>query len=548
VTFLEKAGSWIASLDPAGIPGPVLDEARLQVMSVVAAIHHGARSRSGAACSRVAAARGGTGGATLLGAEAKASPREAVLLHAALSMVHDFDDYVFLAHTGHSAVAAALAVAEQEDASLSEMLAAQVAANEVAGRLGAYVAVGPRNGQMWSHVHLAAAAAAASRLRGLDAEQTTHALAHALGMPPTTLRPAFFGSQTKVLTAALPAAAGLTAADLAGAGLRGRPDVVEHERGLGGESSYLPLAEVLGGLGEAWVTSALSCKIHPGCAYAVGPVAAALRATEGRGLEPRRIRRVEIASNALTTTMERLCESNAADVLDPVAVSCSARRSVAVALLEGGLAPSHLDEKWMEDNRYQVQAVTSRVRLHESRPLTMDLLWGMSEGIDLPALLKKVGLTRLWKVRGRLRSAYSEAMGERPPPRRRSWRELSPWSSSSQGGGDTLSLLGEIVKKAAGGAPFEMAACDFSALELRLGAEVTVETEDGRRLEGAVRIPPGVAGLGHEERRRDVAGKLRDAVGEQGAAIVELLDRDPAAVPARDLAEACLRGGAGHAS
>ena len=67
---------------------------------------------------------------------------------------------------------------------------------------------------------------------GLDAERTAHALAIALYQPPYGLWPGFMGPQTKLLTAAEPAAAGARAALLAAEGVTGALDVIEHPRGL----------------------------------------------------------------------------------------------------------------------------------------------------------------------------------------------------------------------------------------------------------------------------------------------------------------------------
>ena len=108
------------------------------------------------------------------------APAEAALANAAYSMAQDFDDIIWMGHTGHSAVFASLAVAEHEEKSTRDLLTAVVAANEIAGRIGGSCFFGPLNGQMWTFIHLVGAAAATAKLLQLSPAQTTHSLAIAL--------------------------------------------------------------------------------------------------------------------------------------------------------------------------------------------------------------------------------------------------------------------------------------------------------------------------------------------------------------------------------
>ena len=137
---------------------------------------------------------------------------------AAASIAHDWDDYLFMGHAGHSAVPVASAFAPDD---AERALVAQVAADEVAGRLGAALLLGPHNGQFWSSIHCASGAMAAGVALGLDGERLAHALAIALYQPPYGLWPGFMGPRTKLLTAAEPAVQGARAAQLSAEGLDG---------------------------------------------------------------------------------------------------------------------------------------------------------------------------------------------------------------------------------------------------------------------------------------------------------------------------------------
>src|SRR6185436_7415592 len=69
----------------------------------------------------------------------------ACYVNAAASIAFDYDDYLFAGHTGHSAVLGALAFGEAAGAAGADVITAQVVANEVGGRLGAALLLGPHN-------------------------------------------------------------------------------------------------------------------------------------------------------------------------------------------------------------------------------------------------------------------------------------------------------------------------------------------------------------------------------------------------------------------
>jgi len=545
-TLLEGMAEWAVSLRGRDLPESVLDAARLQLTSVLASLYSGADTGPGRACKRAALALGTRGVARVLTGGEQVGPYAAVLTNAAYSMAHDFDDYLFLGHTGHSSVLAALAVAEEVDASIDDMLVAQVAANELAGRLGAFVAIGPQNGQLWAHIHIAAAAVAAARLYGLTARQAADALAIGFYQPPYSLFPGFFGSDAKVLTAAAPAAAGLYAARLAGEGMRGARDILEHGRGLGAELAFLPLPEVLAGLGRSWVSQSLSYKIYPGCAYVDGPVDAALGAMREReqGLDVAEVERVDIAATALTWAMERVgAESATSGGLEPIAINFSARHSVAIALLERGLSPRHMDPAWLAEHREAIAALVAKTTVRESRGMTAEMLQGISRAVDLPGLARTVGAGRAWASRGRLWRAGS-AMTARPSRARRRGR-IARAAARPGAARDALSSLAAVLRAlGASRGSFDMRRANFADLEFRFGAEVTIRLSNGRVLEGGQVIPLGAAGRPYSETRELVACKLEEEAGRDRAQAIEaVLARDARTTSARELAGAVCADG-----
>ena len=281
MTVSEEIGAWAAGLRLADLPESVRGRAELQRLSIAA----GRAAGEGEAAPFAVAAPDGAVGE--------------VYRSAVASIAHDWDDYLFMGHTGHSAVPAAAAFAEGDE---ERALVAQVAANEVAGRLGAALFFGPHNGQFWASIHCASAAVAASVGMGLDAERTAQALAIALYQPPYGMWPGFMGPKTKLLTAAEPAALGVRAALLAAEGVSGALDVIEHPRGLLAALSFAPQPGMLGALGEVWLTDTLAFKRLPGCAYLQSVGEAALVS----GVAAEEIEAVEIEAGWLTCEMEEL--------------------------------------------------------------------------------------------------------------------------------------------------------------------------------------------------------------------------------------------------
>lgn len=378
MTICGDVGEWVAGLRPEGLPASVRERARLQAESIAAG--------------RAA----GEGAAAAVAAVAPDGPVGEVYRSAAASIAHDWDDYLFMGHTGHSAVPAAAAFAPDPERSLL----AQVAANEVAGRLGAALFVGPHNGQFWASIHCASAAVAAAAGLGLDGARTAHALAIALYQPPYGMWPGFMGPPTKLLTAAEPAAAGARAALLAAEGMTGALDVVEHPRGVLAALSFAPRPAMFGALGRVWLTDTLAFKRLPGCAYlqSVAEAACAAATAAERGgvssggarLDPESIAAVEIEAGWLTCEMEELGRG---PDLTPVRVNFSATLTAAICLLAGRLTPAELDPAWLARHEPAIRALAARTRLSHDPALTASTLLGSLEagaspGLSLPDLLR----------------------------------------------------------------------------------------------------------------------------------------------------------------
>jgi len=373
---LAPIGAWIAGARGAAIPAAARRAARLQLADLVAAAHASARSPELRALLSGLAL--GDGPSTAIATGARHGPAQAAFVNAAFSMAEDFDDIVWMGHTGHSAVFASLAVAEAEGASAEDLIGAIVVANEVGGRLGASSFLGPLNGQMWTFIHLVGAAAGAASLLGLDAERATHALAIALAQPPFALQPGFFGPTSKLLAAAVPTQIGIQAAYLARAGMTGAPDILEDPRGFWKWFTFQPLPEMLGGLGELWVIETLTIKTSPACHYFQTACEALERLfARRRPRRPDELRRVAVATNKLgdeVTRFAREYAGAAAPDLSPVGVAFDLGLAMAIVLEAGRLTGAEAEPEWLDAHAAALRAWYGKVEVAHDPALTMRVL------------------------------------------------------------------------------------------------------------------------------------------------------------------------------
>ncbi|HEX6752954.1 MAG TPA: MmgE/PrpD family protein [Solirubrobacterales bacterium] len=381
MTICEEIAEWVVGLRAESLPASVRERAELQALCVAA----GRAAGEGAAAPFAAVAADG--------------PVGEIYRSAAASIAHDWDDYLFMGHTGHSAVPAAAAFVDDSE----RRLVAQVAANEVAGRLGASLFLGPHNGQFWASIHCASSAVAASVGLGLDTTRTAHALAIALYQPPYGMWPGFMGPESKLLTAAEPAGVGARAALLAADGVTGALDVIEHPRGVLAGLSFAPRPAMLGALGRVWLTDTLAYKRVPGCAYLQSVAEAALAS----GVAAEDVAAIEIEAGWLTCEMEELGRG---PDLTPIRVNFSATLTAAIALIAGRLTPAELAPAWLVEHEASIRALAARIELrHDPRATAATLLGSLEAGAS-----PHLGLGDLLRIRRRL--AYANMDGANPAP------------------------------------------------------------------------------------------------------------------------------------
>ena len=359
----REIAEWAATLRYEDIPARIHAKSKAQILSVLAAIHAGRHSEAAMAAHEVARSWGAGDEATAFATGEAMSRHNAIFANACASVAFDFDDYVCFGHTGHSAVCASLAYAEAEGGSGRDVLAAVAVANEVGGRLGGALLLGPHNGQMWSYIHNLEGACVASRFLGLDAGRTANAIGIAFTQPPYPLMPAFMGPDSKLLIPASTTVDGCRAAELAARGWTGNTAILEDRQGFLRRFNEQNFGWMLSGFGEAWVTDSLCIKVVPGCAYidtAVDAFADIRRHVENAA----DVESVDVRCGLLTSGMEGFAQTyRSAERLEAISINFSVALSFGLMLHAGELAPEYLSHKYLDANRDAIEAGAAKVSI-----------------------------------------------------------------------------------------------------------------------------------------------------------------------------------------
>lgn len=446
----EQLARWAADTQFSDLPEQVIEEAKSQVMSVLGAVHAGAGTEVGCAVLGVVKGWGPGDQATLIPSGGRASLHHAIYGNTTLSMALDYDDYLFAGHTGHSAVLVSLAMAEAHGLSGRDWLLAQVIANEIEGRVGASVLLGPLNGQLWSFIHLVGGAVIAGKLLGLEAAGIRSAIGVAFLQPPYGLWAPFFGSEGKALLAAPTSVGGVQAAEMAAAGVAGFGDVLESSQGFVAAFTDKPLMGAFGGLGKTWLTETLCYKIYPGCAYIDTAVDCALALARSENIDPAQVEAIEVAAAPLTLGMEGLSIPHLkGPESSPITLNFSVPYNVAVALIDHELTPRQF----------------TRERIADSA---------------------------VWELAGKVQLSMDEKMTARM--RESSLVELRDTDNGPQ-------------------AYLDLEKADLSGFKMSFGSRVQIRMRDGRCFEQEQEVPAGGAGRPPAEKRAAVEEKFLREVG-----------------------------------
>ncbi len=271
--------------------------------------------------------------ATVIGHAQRADMPTAAFLNGAAINVFDFDDNHAgtIIHPTAPVLPAALALAETRPIGGATLIHAVALGIEVACRIGNAVSPGHYN-RGW---HITAtcgifgAAAAATKLLGLDATRTLWALGNASAQASGLVET--LGHMAKSVGVGGAARNGLMSALMAEAGVAGPEQPLEGPRGFLAVCCDAPRPDAIeDGLGTHWDLKNDMFKPYP-CGVVLNPVIdACLEARADPGFDPARIAQVTISGNPLLKA-----RTDRPGVTTGREAQVSAQHAVAVSLLRG---------------------------------------------------------------------------------------------------------------------------------------------------------------------------------------------------------------------
>ena len=291
----------------------------------------------------------------IFGSNKRASALDAVLINGTAAHALDYDDVspVMGGHPSVPLVPAIIALGEQESLSGKDALAAYVIGYETECRIGRGVNFEHYEKGWHPTVTLGifGTVAVASRLLGLDEEQTSRALAIAVSLASGVK--ANFGTMTKPLHVGQCVRNGLFATFLARNGFTANEDAFEAPQGF---------FEVFNGEGfydadrifENWadpleiLEPGLGLKQFPCCGSTHMAITMMLNLVNEHDLTPEDVKHIQIHSHA-----QRLPHTNRPTVGSPLEAKFSVQYCVARALMHGRIMLEHFEGNAWADKRAQ---------------------------------------------------------------------------------------------------------------------------------------------------------------------------------------------------
>ena len=358
-SLTETLSEWLVNQRESGLPDDALAHARYYILDWLGSALAGTATQPGKILLDYAAAQP-DGINAVIGCEARKSAEVAALVNGGLSHIVEMDDLdrASVVHPATVVIPAALAVAERNECSEADFLAAVVVGYEVAIRIGE--AVGKRHYHYFHNTAtcgVSGAAAAAGWLVGLNKEQFVWALGNAGTMAAGLWQFNADGAMSKHLHAGQAASNGVRAADLAKMGFTGTRNILEGERGFfAATAPDADPARVVAGLGDGFKIGGVSIKPHASCRHTHPAIDGALILRDQ--LQARSITLIEIDTYQAAIS---LCDNP--NPQTPYAAKFSLHYCVGSALQYGsaGLRDFELECLLEADVRNLIEVTTVRV-------------------------------------------------------------------------------------------------------------------------------------------------------------------------------------------
>ncbi len=413
---------WAHGLSLSDVPPRVIDEAKHQILNIIAAIHAGHFSEVGRMASRPIKGWAAGKDATLIPSGEKTTLHYAIFGNAALSMSLTYDDYLLGAQAGAASVVVALALGEKLGRAGKDILVAQIIANEVAGRIGLATTRDALADQRSPVAHRLGATMAAAKLYQLDAEQTRNAIGLAMQGPASGVRAGFITSDARVIGAATAAPAGVQIAELAANGLNGGGEAIGGEHGYCSLSGRAQTAAAYRSLGEIWLTETLCYAPFPCARHTAGAVDCVLALQRQHNIDARKIEKIDVQVSPEALEIDREAQAYlAGPETNPNVLPYSLSYAVAVTLIDKELSPRQLTRDRVRDAA--VWDLASRVAVGNSagenaeRSLVRQLDRMAENGFDLGRIdMRGVRANLVTKVRVQMKNDRSFEVEREAPP------------------------------------------------------------------------------------------------------------------------------------
>lgn len=366
MTLSQELVDFACGVSGAALPGGVARDLQQRVLDIIGLAVIGRSHDFGQSAERAAANIGGTGEATVIGSMRRLPPAHAALANATAAHGLDFDDTHLkaIAHVSSSVVPTALAMAERCAASGSDVLAAVAAGSEVKVRLGMALSAGliARGFHPSAVIGPFACAITAGKLAGLDAPQLVSALGIVGSQAAGILEYLGDGSSVKRMHPGWAALSGISAVELARAGIDGPREVFEGRYGFARthlQGAAPDLGTVTEDLGRTWHLLDTSFKPYPSCHLNHTFISSALRIGAAHSLDPRGIDSIEceIAEGEVALVCEPMSEKRRPR--SEYEAKFSLYYNVAAALMDGRVDVSTFSPEAI--TRPDVLAVAERV-------------------------------------------------------------------------------------------------------------------------------------------------------------------------------------------
>jgi 2-methylcitrate dehydratase PrpD len=356
----RQSANFVAGLKPSDLPSGCIEAARIGIVDCIGVMIAGATEQPVRIVSSMVSASTQNDAAPEIPGGRNLDAPDAALVNGVAAHVLDYDDVALAGHPSTVLVPAILAEGWTLDCSGEDAIAAYVAGYELWAQM---VALEPgrlhdRGFHPTAVLGTLATAAACARLRGLDVDKTSHAIAIAASLASGLV--ANFGTMTKSLHAGRTAQSGVLAARLAAKGFTASSDVLEHQTGFLRAHSPSGAPQVEDGiidLGSNWrlLELGINVKCYPTCYATHRSIDAMLGLVQAHGLKPADVREIRVQTGVTQKLMLR--NTNPQTGLE---AKFSMEFAMASALVAGRVGLSELTDEFVR--RPEVTAAVAKVR------------------------------------------------------------------------------------------------------------------------------------------------------------------------------------------